>query len=180
MELSISSELISTLWRWRDLLAADSKEHTKEGYVARHVRVAGQIVREPRFVLQLVRSWMLKLWQAKGAGFYGLGYVAVFVSLEVRSLTGDLGGSDGVSGFLAGQVLDYLLRISIESFMNGVFALIWPLHVFLWLEVWAIPVLALAFLVFERYIRPKVESWFPELNEAELDETSGNQPREGS
>ncbi|HMB73890.1 MAG TPA: hypothetical protein VKQ06_09985 [Gammaproteobacteria bacterium] len=150
-------------------MSVDPAEKSKEGRVARHLRTAAEIRREPRTLLSLSRSWLARLWQAKGGGFYGLGYVVTFVWLEFRSLTGEIAQSTDVGSFLAGQVFGYLIRFSLESFLNVAVALVWPVLLLQSLGVWAIPLLAAGFVGFERAARPHAEAWFPELRAARLD-----------
>lgn len=145
--------------------------------MAGQIRAAREIVHEPRTLLPLFRGWVVKLWLARGGGFYGFGYVLVLIGLEIQTLTGDFRASDGVTGFLLGQVIGYLLRISIESFFNGLLALIWPFSLFQWLEIWSVPVLMIGFFAFEAGVRPTVEAWFPELREARLKKARQKQAR---
>jgi hypothetical protein len=158
----------------------DPDKPASEGRIARHVRVAGSVLREPKSIVTLVRAWFVKLWQAKGGGFYGLGYVAVLASLEFQTFTGDIAGSDSVTGFVAGQVLGYVLRVSIESFINVLLALIWPVNVIGWLGLWAIPVLGAGFLAFESVVRPIVESWFPEMRDARIERARRKQQKKSA
>lgn len=133
----------------------------REGRVARHLRLAREVRREPRVVVPWLRTWVARLWQAKGGGLYGLGYVITFLYLETSSFAGNFSG--GTSGFLISQMLQYALRFSLESIFNVVSALIWPVHLLQWLGAWGLAVLVIAFAAFERLLRPLIEAWFPEL-----------------
>lgn len=144
----------------------------KEGRFARHLRVAGDVAKEPKSLLTLIRCWILDVWVSKGGGFYGLGYVVVLIVLEVRAFTSDIGSSDSVMGFVGGQIVGYLVRVSIQSLVNVIQALIWPIHVFFWLGIWSIPVLVAGYWVFNSVVRPTVETWYPELREARIERAS--------
>ena len=89
------------------------------------------------------------MWQAKGGGFYGLGYVVSLLVLEARTLTGDIAASDGVTAFLTSQLVGYVIRFSAESFVNAMLAFAWPMWLFQRLGPWAIPILVGGYLAFE-------------------------------
>jgi hypothetical protein len=146
-----------------DMTTEPTDRNTKEGRIARDVRMAWQLGREPGAALPLLRRWLVKLWASRGGGFYGLGYVVTFVALEIRSLSGDL---TSVSGLVA-QAAQYVIRFSIESFMNGIWALVWPAQLFQWLGgPAALAVLVIGYGAFEVAIRPLVQAWLPEVGEA--------------
>lgn len=64
--------------------------------------------------------------------------------------------------------MDYLIRISIDSFVNAILAFVWPALLLEWLRGWGVLVLVVGFVVFARLCAPAIESWFPELREARL------------
>jgi hypothetical protein len=135
----------------------------KEWRIARDVRMALAIGRQPRSIVPLVRGWLVKLWASRGGGLYGLGYVVTFAALEAQSMAGDFAS---VSGVVA-QALQYVIRFSVESFLNGIRALIWPVHLFEWLGATSgLAVLGLGYIAFELALRPLVQAQFPELEEA--------------
>jgi hypothetical protein len=139
-----------------------SESNAKEGRIARDVRMVWALGREPAAILPLLRRWLVKIWASRGGGFYGLGYVLTFVALEIKSLSGDL---ISVSG-LVGQVVQYALKFSVESLLNSVSALLWPIHLFRWSGGFGVVVLAIGYVGFEGAIRPLVEARLPELKEA--------------
>ena len=161
-------------------MSLDPTDKPKEGRFARHLRTAAEIRRQPATAVKLSRGWVARLWHAKGGGFYGLGYVVAFLWLEVRSLTGELGESEGVTSFLAGQVFGYLIRFSIESFFNAITAILWPAMLFQSLGVWAIALLIPAWFGFERIVRPNVDAWLPEFRQARLEKAAKQKEDDGS
>jgi hypothetical protein len=124
--------------------------------------MAWQVGRDPASLLPVLRRSFVRFWASRGGGFYGLGYVVTFVALEIASLSGDL---ISVSGLVA-QGFQYVIRFSIESFLNGLFALAWPVYLFRWLGASGLIVLAAGYAAFDLAIRPAVEAWLPELKEA--------------
>ena len=143
-----------------------ARKKSKEGWIARHVRTAREIHREPRSVITMLRTAAVGLWVARGGGFYGLGCLVAFIVLEVQMFTGDVAESAGVSDFITSQALEFILRIGFMSFLNGFLALIWPVYLLSWLGAPGLLVLLGGYLVFERVLRPFVEGHIPELKEA--------------
>lgn len=140
----------------------------KEGRIARDLRTVQEISRDPRSILPRVRGWLVELWALRGGGFYGLGYIVAFVALEIATLTGDFGSSASVSGFFEAQILQYLARVSVQSMINTVLALLWPIYLLRWWGWYGIAMLVIGSGIFELAIRPRVEAWLPELKEARL------------
>ena len=136
------------------------------GRIARHVQTAQQIYAEPRSAIGMLRTFVVRLWVARGAGFYGLGYLAAFVVLEVRMFAGEIVESDGVVELVTHQALEYVLRIGFMSFVNSFLALLWPIYVARWLGGWGLLMLLGGYLAFEHLLRPQVEAHIPELKEA--------------
>jgi hypothetical protein len=153
-----------------------SESDTKEGRIARDVRLAWALGREPAAILPLLRRWLLKIWASRGGGFYGLGYVVTFAALEIKSLSVDL---ISVSG-LAAQAIQYVIRFSIESFFNGLSALLWPVLLLRSLGGLGLVVLAVAYAVFERAIRPLVEASYPEIRDARAERARLRQEKKAS
>jgi hypothetical protein len=135
----------------------------KEGRLARHRRHARALAADPRSAGALLRSGLLGIWRARGGGFYGLGYLLTFLLLEVRLLTTEFAQSDGLADFVGGQFVEYLFRLGFLSLLNVVQAFIWPAHVFGVLGAWALVLLPLGYLAFERGLRQRIEAAFPEL-----------------
>ena len=147
-----------------------SEPPKKEGYIARRVRLAREIRRQPGIVVPWLRRWVANLWQARGGGFYGLGYVVAFVLLEAKALGGSVSTSRDVSGFVSGLVADqligFVLRFSFESLLNVFLALLWPFYVLERFGALGVIALIAGYLGFEYLLRPSIEAWFPELAQA--------------
>ncbi len=122
-----------------------------------------QAQREPSLLVNWLRSALIRMWRVRGGGFYGLGFVFTFVLLEIRMVFVELGESDGVVAFVQSQVFELIFRFFSESFGNFIQALVWPL---LFLEragAWGFLVLLIAFLGFDRWVKPVLNHWVPEL-----------------
>ncbi|MEZ5559104.1 MAG: hypothetical protein R3E86_11280 [Pseudomonadales bacterium] len=119
-----------------------------------------------------MRGAVLDIWSTRGGGFYGLGYLVTFSILEVRLIVSNMYESDGVVSFFTSEIIDYVLRLGVQSFVNGVLALIWPLLLLDVMDVWALPALLAGYLLFEHLLRARLEAWFPELRAAKLQRRS--------
>ena len=87
--------------------------------------------------------------------------------------------ADSVSGFVTGQLMEMLFRFFGESIANTVTAFIWPVYVIQLQPPWGIAGsltfaflslltgLAIAFFLFDRFLKPIVEQWLPEAEVAE-------------
>ncbi len=149
-------------------------EPKAESRFRRHGRIAREIYAHPASAGHYLRSGLVSAWASHGAGFYGLGWVCTFLALEFNLLTGELAESSGVGDFVSSQLIEYVLRFGVMSFINGLLASIWPVYLFEWLGVWAIAALAAGYFAFERFVRPGVEIWAPELKAARLARENAN------
>ena len=144
---------------------SEARAAAKEGRLRRHWRLAHELRAEPRLALSWMRAALLRVWQARGGGFFGLGYIIAFVVFEVQLLTGEILESDGAADFAFGQLLEYLFRVGFMSFVIAFKALLWPVFVLEVLGAAGIIALLLGYVAFERLLRPAVERVFPELRE---------------
>ncbi|MGD8341464.1 MAG: hypothetical protein PVH89_11825 [Gammaproteobacteria bacterium] len=143
----------------------DGKDE-KEGRIARHSRLAREAWAKPRSVLTRTKEWLVRLWITKGGGFYGLGYVITFISLEASSLSGDVVGSDNISDFITSQFIGFIIRFSVESFLNALSAVIWPVLLLQWPNGLGIVTLIAAYAGYRLLLDPFFENQIPELREA--------------
>ncbi len=145
--------------------ASPEGKPAKEGRFARHRRVAGELSREPRRAIPLIRSAVFEAWRSRGGGFYGLGYLIAFGYLQVDVFIGDVAESESVGQFALGTVIEYLIRVSFMAFLNVFLALLWPLYVLEHFQGMGIILLVIGYLGFEYALRPMIERRFPELRD---------------
>ena len=150
--------------RHTDRREVDYRRQTGEGRIKRLRRLGTEIRHEPRSALDMMRSAAITVWAARGGGFYGLGYLVTFLILEVRMFAGEYSESTGAVDFITSQALEFVFRISLMSFFNGLMAFVWPFFVIEWLGgTWGLFVLLVGYVVVEKGIRPQVEGRWPEL-----------------
>ena len=69
----------------------------------------------------------------------------------------------GVGDFVTGQLLEFVLRFSIESFLNTVQALMWPVYIARFEPPYGPMLLGAMFVLFPMTLKKPLERWlFPE------------------
>lgn len=129
----------------------------------RHLRHVRTVAKDPQALGPLLRDGLVELWRTRGGGFYGLGYVVTFLLMEARLVVAEFSASESVMSFLTDQLLEFLLRVGLLSFVNVILAFLWPVFVLERLGGWGLVVLALGYLAFQHTLRPRVEARFPRL-----------------
>jgi hypothetical protein len=118
------------------------------------------LIEEPRsfpgeLKLQLLK-WMRATWNARGGGFYACGFVVTFLFLEVKLLVTELFTSDGADDFIVAQVLQLILRFTVDSLVNAVLALIWPALILGLSPIWGALGLVVGYFVFTRLLKERL------------------------
>ncbi len=135
----------------------------KPGRLTRHVQTAKRLHAEPKSIGPMMREALVRVWSARGGGFYGLGYVIAFIIIEVQMFTGEILESSSVADFAFAQIFEFALRISFLSFINVFLAFVWPVYVLDFAGGYGLAALLLGYIAFEKLLRPVVENHFPEL-----------------
>jgi len=121
------------------------------------------LVNEPKSfpgeIWRVVKRALRRLWNARGGGLYACGFVVAFVWLEITTLADDFSSSTGVTGFFSGQLLQFLLRFTIDSMVNTVLALIWPVQVLAYSPPWGALSLGAMYLAFPYILKRPLERW---------------------
>lgn len=125
------------------------------------------IVAEPRSVGTVLQDGLLKIWRSRGGGFYGFGYVICFIVLEVRMFIGNFEGNSDVVTMVVQEVLQFLFRFTVQSFLNGMLAFLWPAFVLDLLKGWGILVIGVGWVVFDRWGKARIDAWWPESKPAQ-------------
>ena len=112
----------------KEPFVARMKRHGRETY-----GLGQTLVQEPRAFPgacgSLIKRSFRTMWQARGGGYYACGFVITFVWLEITTLLDQFTSANGVGSFIGDQLLDILLRFSVQSITNTVQAFVWPVLV---------------------------------------------------
>ena len=112
------------------------------------------------------RRWFAKAWKVRGGGLYACGFAATFVYLEVRTITGEFIESSSIGAFFSEQLIEFVFRFAIDSIVNTVQALMWPVYFVQWQPPIGAIGLGLAFFAFPKYLKPPITKWlFPDGEE---------------
>ena len=110
-----------------------------------------------------VRRWFTKIWKVRGGGLYACGYAATFAILEVTTVFGELVESESIGDFFTEQLVEFIFRFAIDSIVNLVYALIWPVFVLEWKPPYGAIGLGLAYIVFANFLKEPITKWlFPD------------------
>ena len=104
-----------------------------------------------RRFLDWLKVRLVRMWRVRGGGFYGLGFVLVFVVLQVGALIDDVAEAESAEAFVRSQIFEFVFRYAGETIGILVQSFLWPLMFVDWIGVWGIPILIAGFLSFERW-----------------------------
>ncbi len=128
----------------------------KKGWARRTSENIQEVSRNPRSLPTLIQRWLVRLWRSKGGGFYGFGYVVTFVVLEIRMLLADWQERGGIVDFVGQQLLEFVFRFFIETFIISLLAFLWPLLLVRSLGIWGVGLLVVGYFLFERLLKPRM------------------------
>lgn len=111
----------------------------------------------PSAVMTLAKNSLRTVWDARGGGLYACGFVVSFVWLEISMLASEFAESSGLAGFLGGQLVELLLRFTVESMVNTIRALLWPFALIGFQPPKGMILFVVLYLLFPRYLKPPLE-----------------------
>ena len=136
--------------------------------VGENLRAAGELGREavarpgglPDKAHGWFRSWFRKVWEVRGGGLYAVGFAVAFLFFEIREVViEDIPQFVAMNNFLSSELIAFGIEFLVDTMVNFVRALLWPMYVvMLWPPAGAIA-LGIAFLLFPRYLKKPIESW---------------------
>jgi hypothetical protein len=130
----------------------------------REFKSLGQLLlKEPRAfpgaLLIVLRRSVRTIWDARGGGYYACGFVLTFIWLEITMFIEDIAESTGIADFFGEQLLEMLFRYIGESFLNTIWAFMWPVYVIQISPPWGIAVFVLMGVLFKNFLKEPVERW---------------------
>jgi hypothetical protein len=136
--------------------------------VGENIRAAGDFGREavarpenlPGKAHGALRAWFRRAWDVRGGGLYAVGFAAAFLILEINEIFfDDIPQFIAMNNVFSSELIGFGIEFIIDTFVNFVMALLWPVYVVtLWPPAGAIA-LGLAFVLFPRYLKKPIERW---------------------
>ncbi len=102
------------------------------------------------------RQWFRKVWRVRGGGLYACGFAVTFVVLEVGSLADDV---LGIGAIFTGQAIEFFLNFLMDSLMNTLKALMWPVYAVQYAPPWGAIGLGIAYWLFPTTLKKPIERW---------------------
>lgn len=100
------------------------------------------------------------MWKVRGGGLYALGFALSFIVFEVGSLGDDI---MGIGSLFNGQAIEFVIQFIVDSFINTLKALVWPIFVVQLAPPWGAIGLGIAFFGFTKFLKSPIEGWlFPD------------------
>ncbi len=106
------------------------------------------------------RAWSRRVWDVRGGGLYAVGFAAAFLYFEIReAVVEDIPQLVAMNNVLSSELVAFAIQFVIDSMINFVRALLWPVYVLqLWPPVGLLALVA-AFVLFPRYLKKPIERW---------------------
>ncbi len=113
----------------------------------------------PRRAEGVFRRWFRRVWKVRGGGLYATGFAAMFLYLEIVEIVTDDLPTLFASNLLSSEIIGLIVSFIVDTFVNFVSALIWPVYVVTAAPPWGALGLVAAFVVFDRFLAARVEEW---------------------
>ncbi len=128
----------------------------------------------PHELLKVFRRSFRTVWDTRGGGLYAIGYVLMFVWLEVAMLVDDIRGAESSGGFFGEQIFEMIFRYLGESLQNMIAAMIWPVYIVTFAPPWGAIAFGLTYAAFDRFFKEPIEAWLFHDDDVQDDERSAS------
>jgi hypothetical protein len=108
---------------------------------------------------RVLKRFVRTVWNARGGGLYACGFVVTFLWLEATTFIGELVASGSLASFVSEQLIEFILRFTVQSLTNTVLAFIWPVYVIQFSPIWGGIALAALYILFPRYLKEPLTKW---------------------
>ncbi len=123
----------------------------------------------PRHAEGMLRRWFRNVWAVRGGGLYAVGFGVTFLYLEVLEIITDDIPTLFTINLMSGELIEYIISFIIDTFMNFLTALMWPVFIVMFAPPWGAIGLGVAFVAFNRFLKEPVERWLEHEPESTLD-----------
>lgn len=108
---------------------------------------------------RVLKRFVRTIWNARGGGLYACGFVITFLWLEATTFVGELVASGSLAAFVTGQLIEFVVRFTVQSLTNTLLAFIWPVYVIQLSPLWGAIALAALYVLFPLYIKEPLARW---------------------
>ncbi|MDH3352167.1 MAG: hypothetical protein OEM60_13585 [Gammaproteobacteria bacterium] len=105
------------------------------------------------------RRWFAKVWKVRGGGLYACGFAVTFIYLEIRTVVGEIADSSSIGEFLSEQLIEFVFRFAIDSLINTLYALMWPVYFLQWQPPYGLLALGALYIVFANFLKKPITDW---------------------
>ncbi len=113
----------------------------------------------PRHAEGMFRRWFRQVWSVRGGGLYATGFALTFLYIEIVDIVTDDIPTLFSINLLSGELVGFIIEFFIDTFLNFVEALIWPIEVIAFAPPWGVVGLVVAWFVFDRFLTSRIEEW---------------------
>jgi hypothetical protein len=107
-----------------------------------------------------LRTWFHKVWDVRGGGLYAVGFAVSFLYFEGREIVfDDIPGFIALNNVFSSELVAFGIEVVVDTMINFVRALIWPVYAVGWQPPIGAIALGLAYVLFPRYLKPSIERW---------------------
>ena len=112
------------------------------------------------------RRWFAKVWKVRGSGLYACGFALTFVYLEIRTIVFEFIESESICAFFSEPLIEFVFRFAIDSLMNTIEALMWPVYIVQLFPPFGAIGLGLAYMAFATFLKKPITDWlFPKTEQ---------------
>jgi hypothetical protein len=105
------------------------------------------------------REWFGKVWRVRGGGLYAFGFAISFIIYEVDMLIDDFSEGSDFAALFDGEIISFVVDFFLDSLMNTVQALMWPVNIIQISPLYGGIALGIAFIVFPKLFKKPIEGW---------------------
>ena len=136
--------------------------------IGENLRAAGEFSREavtrpgglPDKAHGWFRAWFRRVWDVRGGGLYAVGFALAFLLFEIReAVLEDIPQFVAINNVLSSELIGFGIQFIVDSMINFVRALLWPMYVVQLSPPLGLIALVAAFVLFPRYLKKPIERW---------------------
>lgn len=105
------------------------------------------------------RKWSRKVWESRGGGAYALGFIVMFLYLEIKDILFDDIPTLMNMNVFSSDIVSFAISFIIDTMLNTLYALIWPVWLLQWNGIVGVILLVAIYALYPKFIQQPVEHW---------------------